>query len=156
MAENNASTPQAKVISKPFIGNATSVQAISHSKLNDKFKQKFQVLSFQPKIGDTSSLTYNTSTEFERVIGITIDSDNRTALNKSTISMNIDSNEIFPKDFDTALISRKDNVGFYDNMYMVNERANNSTVKIDYTDNMPSSTQPYNVKVYLWCTMIKN
>lgn len=156
MAENNASTQQPiKQGSRPFIGNATSVQALSHSRLNEHFKQKFQVLTFSPKIGETSRLTFNTSVEFERVIGITIDSDNRTALNKSEIYMDIDANEIFPDKFDTALISRKDNVGFYDNMYMINERANNSTVKIDYTDKSTSLTQPYTVKVYLWCTMIK-
>ena len=80
-----------------------------------------------------------------------------------------------PSNFDCSLISTKKDVGFYKNMYRMNERANGSLIKGEYTDNSllndtlrwieqhpelqeyvdgmsnPPEGFKYTVKLYLWC-----
>lgn len=111
----------------------------------------------------------------ERVVGITLYSDFKDGLNESTIQFSIDSEEILPSNFDCSLISTKKDVGFYKNMYRMNERANGSLIKGEYTDNSllndtlrwieqhpelqeyvdgmsnPPGGFKYTVKLYLWC-----
>jgi hypothetical protein len=71
----------------------------------------------------------------ERIIGITLHSDFEAALNESTLQFSIDSEEIIPSGFDCSLIAAKKDVGFYKNMYRLNERANGSLLKGEYVDN---------------------
>ncbi|MBQ3658322.1 MAG: hypothetical protein II956_16010 [Bacteroidales bacterium] len=105
----------------------------------------------------------------ERIIGITLHSDFEEALNESTIQLSIDNEEILPESFDCSLITAKKDVGFYKNMYRLNERANGSLIKGTYVGGglLPDAlkwleTHPnakrgandgeyyYTVKLYLW------
>lgn len=105
----------------------------------------------------------------ERIIGVTLHSDFEEALDESTIQMSIDNEEIFPDTFDCCLISSKKDVGFYKNMYRLNERANGSLIKGTFIGSvlLPDAqkwleTHPnakrgandgeyyYTVKIYLW------
>lgn len=105
----------------------------------------------------------------ERIIGITLHSDFEEALNESTIQLGIDNEEILPDSFDCSLIAAKKDVGFYKNMYRLNERANGSLIKGTYNGGALLSdaqewlkTHPdaqrganegeyyYTVKLYLW------
>jgi len=106
----------------------------------------------------------------ERIIGITLHSDFEEALNQSTIQLSLDSEEIFPDGFDCSLIGAKNDVGFYKNMYRVNERANGALIKGTFVGGtlLPDAqkwleTHPnaqrnantgeyyFTVKLYLWC-----
>ncbi len=105
----------------------------------------------------------------ERIVGITLHSDFEEALDESTFQMSIDNEEIFPDTFDCSLISSKKDVGFYKNMYRLNERANGSLIKGTFVGGglLPDAqkwleTHPnakrgandgeyyYTVKIYLW------
>ncbi len=105
----------------------------------------------------------------ERIIGITLHSDFEAALNESTIQLSIDSEEILPETFDCSLIAAKSDVGFYKNMYRLNERANGSLIKGTYVgggllpdaqawlESHPNAKRGanegeyyYTVKLYLW------
>ena len=106
----------------------------------------------------------------ERIVGITLHSDFEKALDESQIQLSIDNEEILPDSFDCCLIAAKKDVGFYKNMYRLNERANGSLIKGTYTGGglLPDAekwleTHPnaqrganegeyfYTVKIYLWC-----
>lgn len=106
----------------------------------------------------------------ERIVGITLHSDFEDALNESTIQLSIDNEEILPEEFDCSLIAAKKDVGFYKNMYRLNERANGSLLKGTYIGNAllpdveawleshPNALRGknpneyfYTVKIYLWC-----
>ena len=105
----------------------------------------------------------------ERIIGITLHSDFEKALDESTILLGIDNEEILPDSFDCSLIAAKKDVGFYKNMYRLNERANGSLIKgtyvgggllsdaLEWLETHPDAQRGanegeyyYTVKLYLW------
>ena len=106
----------------------------------------------------------------ERIVGITLHSDFEEALNQSTISLSLDNEEILPEGFDCSLIAAKEDVGFYKNMYRVNERANGALIKgtfnggcllpdaLKWLETHPNAQRGttegeyfYTVKIYFWC-----
>ena len=110
------------------------------------------------------------NTTNERIIGVTLHSDFEKALDESTIQLSIDNQEILPESFDCSLISAKNDVAFYDNMYRINERADGALVKGTYVGggllpdaqewlaSHPNASRSnntgeyfYTVKLYLWC-----
>ncbi len=153
-----------------------------------KRKLVWQVVTLQIPFNVTKTIDSNTGVETtkishsrkqfetlanttnERIIGITMHSDFEEALNESTIQLSIDNQEILPESFDCSLISAKNDVNFYDNMYRINERADGSLVKGTYVgggllpdaqawlESHPNASRSnnqgeyfYTVKLYLWC-----
>lgn len=96
----------------------------------------------------------------DRIVGFFITSDQMVEnellsnLLHSEIQLTIDNNEIIPSGTDAALFANRNSIGFYDNMYRINERAQASQIK-GYFRSGPQATFPsggYKLKLYFWST----
>ncbi len=98
----------------------------------------------------------------KRIVGVFVTStergdDNSKSIMDSTMSLTIDNEEILPDGFDCSLICEKTVNSFYDHPYIMNERADGSTIKGTYVSsaNVDIPAGGYDVKIYLWCVVKK-
>lgn len=119
---------------------------------------KFQIITVDVKAaGSRYQFETQANITNDRIVGITLTSTENAKdafssnLNDSTMQLTIDNEEIIPDNADCSLFSAKLNSGFYENMYRINERADGSLIKGNYTSgtkNFPAGG--YKVKIYLW------
>ncbi len=83
-----------------------------------------------------------------------LDNELKSNILHSEIQLTIDNNEIIPAGSDAALFANRNSIGFYDNMYRINERANASQIKGYYKSGSAATfpTGGYKLKLYFWCT----
>lgn len=104
--------------------------------------------------------SFLTDTQHERVIGFFITSNQFVAnelnsnVNYGKMELTIDGEEIIPAETSASLFVAKHALGFYDNMYVLNEKALSSKVKGCYTSGPTGTTWPeggYDIVISLYC-----
>lgn len=135
---------------------------------DNKRRHRFQVITIAvSEAGQRIDIDTIASITNERIVGITLFTptpEGQRALAQSTLSLNIDNQEILPKDFDCSLIMHKADHSFYESILQINEPAegkqitgtftNTSSEEVISEDDSGNVTTlgdiKYDVKLYLW------
>lgn len=120
----------------------------------------FQIYSMHvSKANERIDFDFLTKVTNNRVIGFfmtsneVIENELLSNLRHGTIQLNVDNEDIIPAGASAALFTASNNLSFYDNMYVMNEKANASQVKGTYTSGPVSTWHgEYDVTIYLYNT----
>lgn len=104
--------------------------------------------------GQTIPQEIETDRLYKRLTGINVISNGPAASKFSTLSMDLDSAEVFPKDFEVLRLLFRESVPFGFDYHELNEKAEGSRIKFEYRDFPPSPMPlplpyPYNVVISL-------
>ena len=120
-------------------------------------KQKFHIISFKVNKGEKKVINTNTKIDHNKITGVFASnnagsSDKNTAVEiGSTLELIIDNEEIFPAGFEVGNVTRKIGVDINALPYKIDEKGQNTPIKITYTDG-DSPVVPnegYIVNIYL-------
>lgn len=126
-------------------------------------KIKYQIITFQiTAAGEKKVINTNTKVEHDRVTGVHVsiqkDSATSSAIEVgSTMGLTIDSEQIFPDEFEVGNLTKQVAVSINELPHLLDEKAQNSPVRIVYQDGN-SPTFPaggYKVNVYLRATELE-
>lgn len=121
---------------------------------NEQYKQvKYQIIRVTvPSAGATVNINVSTDKLYRKVTGILVTVPYAmTFLNKSTLYLSINDQEIFPDEFEVKLVTCDAFVPTNERFYRLDETADGSTVKGRYKDGgaMNGITYPYEANLYL-------
>jgi hypothetical protein len=126
-------------------------------------KTKYQIITFEiTEAGQKKVVNTNTKVEHDKITGVfaTIQKESSVASAvevASTIGLTIDSEQIFPDEFEVGNLTKQVAVDINSLPHILDERAKNSPVKIVYQDgNSPLFPDGgYKVNIYLRATEVK-
>jgi hypothetical protein len=114
---------------------------------------KYQIVKVTvPSAGATVNINFNTDKLYKKITGILITVPYLMSfLNKSTLVLSVNDQEIFPDEFEVKLITCDSYVPTNERFYKLEEEADGSTVKGRFKDGgaMNGITYPYAVNLYL-------
>ncbi len=114
---------------------------------------KYQIIRINvPAAGATVGININSDKLYKKVTGILVTVPYiMSFLNKSTLSLSINDQEVFPDDFEVKLITCDSFVPTNERFYKLEEAADGSTVKGKFKDGgaMNGVTYPYTANLYL-------
>jgi hypothetical protein len=116
-------------------------------------KTKFQIIKKTiTSAGEVISLGGETLSHLEHVKGVFVSYSDGVSKPNSTLQLTIDSEEIFPADFEADMIAPKSGIGINNIAWPIHERAKGSPISGKYTDNSPAGGFiAYDVRIVLVC-----
>jgi hypothetical protein len=114
---------------------------------------KYQIVKINvPSAGAMVNINFNSDKLYKKITGILVTVPYvMSFLNKSTLSLSINDQEVFPDDFEVKLITCDSYVPTNERFYKLEEDADGSTVKGKFKDGgaMNGITYPYTAYLYL-------
>jgi hypothetical protein len=114
---------------------------------------KYQIVKVTvPVAGATVNINFNTDKLYKKITGILVTVPYLMSfLNKSTLMLSVNDQEIFPDEFEVKLITCDSYVPTNERFYKLEEEADGSTVKGKFKDGgvMNGITYPYTANLYL-------
>ncbi len=111
-------------------------------------KKKFQIIPVTvTSANQTVAFDTETDIRHESVNGVFVTISNQSA--KANLRLHINSEEILPRDFESALIKPEPYIPFKDVVWAFDEKAKGSKVKVEIRDISNGATYPYVMNIYL-------
>lgn len=111
---------------------------------------KYQLLKLTITGAGNYLLNAESDKVYRKITGIHYSSTDTNAIKDSVFAkLEIDNNEIFPDGFEVKLIQTGQELSPNDRYHLLNERAEGSTIVLNFKDAGNAAAYPYNATIYL-------
>lgn len=114
-------------------------------------KRKFQIIEKSVTSGAEVAIDEISQKDYHKIEGVFIHSTDTQGTQDSLLELDVDNEEILPKDFEASLIEVNSYNSWKEAMLPLEEKADGSTIQGKYTDGGNASSYPYTLKLYIVC-----